>query len=76
MFSLTQELHQNNIIHRDLKPANILLHNGIFKIADFGFCKEIEEGQSELEGTIAGTRTTMAPEVRSSGIYGLKVLDF
>lgn len=35
------ELHRNNIIHRDLKPANILIHNGVFKIADFGFSKEI-----------------------------------
>lgn len=27
------------IIHRDIKPANILLHQGIVKIADFGFAK-------------------------------------
>jgi len=28
-----------NIIHRDIKPANILLHQGLVKIADFGFAK-------------------------------------
>lgn len=25
------------IIHRDIKPANILIHNGVPKLADFGF---------------------------------------
>ena len=24
-------------IHRDIKPENILIHENIFKIADFGF---------------------------------------
>jgi serine/threonine-protein kinase ULK/ATG1 len=28
-------------MHRDLKPDNILLHNGIVKLADFGFCKSL-----------------------------------
>ena len=34
-----QYLTKLNILHRDIKPANILLHNGIAKIADFGFAK-------------------------------------
>jgi len=32
-------LGQLNIIHRDIKPANILLHEGMVKIADFGFAR-------------------------------------
>lgn len=28
-----------DIIHRDLKPSNILVHNGGYKIADFGLAK-------------------------------------
>ena len=26
-------------MHRDLKPDNILIHQGLYKIADFGFAK-------------------------------------
>lgn len=37
------ELVQNHIVHRDLKPANILYAKGIFKIADFGLAKYIQD---------------------------------
>jgi serine/threonine protein kinase len=26
-------------MHRDIKPENILIHNGVYKIADFGFAR-------------------------------------
>lgn len=32
-----QEIISKGYIHRDVKPANILIKDGIFKIADFGF---------------------------------------
>lgn len=54
-------MHTHNIIHRDLKPENILSHNGVYKIADLGFSKKIEE--QEVKHTTLGTITTMAPEV-------------
>ncbi len=34
-------LAEYNIMHRDIKPENILIHNGILKVADFGFCKPL-----------------------------------
>jgi calcium-dependent protein kinase len=30
------------MIHRDLKPENILIAKGTFKIADFGFARNID----------------------------------
>ena len=34
-------LYDLDIIHRDLKPANILINNGVCKISDFGFAKNL-----------------------------------
>jgi len=34
-----KELKRLNIAHRDIKPDNIFIHNGIYKIADFGFAR-------------------------------------
>jgi serine/threonine protein kinase len=29
------------VVHRDIKPENILIKNGVLKLADFGFGKEV-----------------------------------
>lgn len=34
------------ITHRDLKPGNVLLHEGRWKIADFGIAKFVEDSTS------------------------------
>ena len=43
-------LHTHNIAHRDLKPENLLYSNpapeGILKLTDFGFAKEILQQNS------------------------------
>lgn len=34
-------LREKNMVHRDIKPDNILVHDGVLKLADFGFAREI-----------------------------------
>jgi serine/threonine protein kinase len=60
-------LVENNIMHRDLKLANILKHDGIIKIADFGFAKML--GDSHITKTILGSPLNMAPEVFVANEY-------
>ena len=55
-------LNKHNIMHRDLKPENLLLHDGLIKLADFGFCKPLET-EDEISRTMLGSPIYMAPEV-------------
>lgn len=51
-----------DITHRDLKPANILLHEGNWKIADFGIAKFVEDSTSLETLRESLTPTYAAPE--------------
>lgn len=66
-----KSLFLNKVLHRDFKPANILLHNGIIKIADFGFCKPLEN-QMDLTQTMVGSPIYMAPEILKGEDYNMK----
>jgi serine/threonine-protein kinase len=35
-----------DVVHRDLKPANILLHDGVWKVADFSIARFVEDSTS------------------------------
>lgn len=59
-----KELQKHGIIHRDLKPANILINNGIFKIADFGFAKIVNNYSStNMLKSLVGSPYYMAPQL-------------
>lgn len=61
----------NKIIHRDIKPANILIKQGVFKIADFGFARQVDNN-NDLMMSIAGTPFYMAPQVLLHEPYSSK----
>lgn len=68
LFLGLQDIHDVGIVHRDVKPENLLLaHDGVLKIADFGWCADA----AELSGkqTLAGTFQFMAPEVLTESTH-------
>ena len=56
-------LQKKNISHRDIKPQNILVFkNNIYKIADFGEAKQIENMTINLlSNSLRGTELYMSP---------------
>lgn len=66
-------MHRQRIIHRDIKAENILQNNGVFKICDLGFSKQMEGEGDEVKQTSLGSLPTMAPEVLARQPYGVKV---
>ena len=58
-----------DIMHRDLKPANILISNGKLKISDFGFARNLDNGDSTVLKSIVGTPLYMSPQILSHQVY-------
>lgn len=59
-------MHENNLIHRDIKPENLLISkNGILKLWDFGFAREIiiPHHPNILLTDYVSTRWYRAPEL-------------
>lgn len=55
-------MHKKKIIHRDLKPANILIKDGVLKLSDFGFARELAyEMNNPQDLTQLGTPLFMSP---------------
>ena len=67
-----KELVKNKIIHRDLKPANIFIHDGIFKIGDFGFAKQLHDRSDRAFNPIVGSPYYMPPQYLQNGTYSIK----
>ena len=60
-------MHSHNIVHRDFKPENMLLsRNGVLKICDFGFARQLtaQNIQEQVPLTeYVSTRWYRAPEL-------------
>jgi serine/threonine protein kinase len=66
-------LVNKGVIHRDLKPANILVTSrNEFKLADFGLARYVQEYDSSLLQTVAGTPLYMAPQILKKTPYTTK----
>lgn len=65
------ELVKLRIVHRDLKPANILYTKGVFKLADFGLAKYVQN-EDQLLKTRVGTPFYMAPQILLNEKYTSK----
>lgn len=63
-------LHENGLVHRDIKPENFLLVNDKLKLCDFGWCRDVAEGERR---TFCGTYEYMAPEIVKSDSYGFGI---
>ena len=61
-------LEHEHLIHRDVKPENILIKNGKYKLADFGFCTNASKNDNGL----IGSPLYMAPESLGNYTYTIK----
>eukprot|EP01017_Pseudomicrothorax_dubius_P003395 TRINITY_DN1047_c0_g1_i10.p1 TRINITY_DN1047_c0_g1~~TRINITY_DN1047_c0_g1_i10.p1 ORF type:complete len:215 (+),score=44.85 TRINITY_DN1047_c0_g1_i10:145-789(+) len=60
-------LVSKSMVHRDIKRENILLSGGKWKIADFGFSKQLRDNEVRTS-TLVGSPYFMAPQI--SGMEG------
>ncbi|KAM3136598.1 hypothetical protein pb186bvf_011234 [Paramecium bursaria] len=66
-----KEQINKGIIHRDLKPKNILIHNGLPKIADYGFSKMMNAPPDRVYYNV-GTTLYMSPQALIENKYSEK----
>lgn len=55
-------LHQMGSVHRDIKPENICKVGDVWKLCDFGFARDFEDGNDNMN-TLCGTKGYAAPEM-------------
>lgn len=68
IFEGVEYIHAKSIVHRDLKPENILLdENHNVKITDFGFAKQLQEGEKLTN--LCGTPGYLAPETLKCNMF-------
>uniref|UniRef100_A0A6I8MXF1 Cyclin-dependent kinase-like 5 n=1 Tax=Ornithorhynchus anatinus TaxID=9258 RepID=A0A6I8MXF1_ORNAN len=66
--------HKNDIVHRDIKPENLLIsHTDILKLCDFGFARNLSEGNNANYTEYVATRWYRSPELLLGAPYGKSV---
>lgn len=65
-------LYQNKIIHRDIKPENILTDKKVYKIADFGFGRIVDDPDEISKKTMLGSPIYTAPQILKREGYSAK----
>ncbi|XP_075285198.1 cyclin-dependent kinase-like 5 isoform X2 [Opisthocomus hoazin] len=66
--------HKNDIVHRDIKPENLLIsHNDVLKLCDFGFARNLSEGNNANYTEYVATRWYRSPELLLGAPYGKAV---
>ncbi|XP_056132216.1 cyclin-dependent kinase-like 5 isoform X2 [Lampris incognitus] len=66
--------HKNDIVHRDIKPENLLISsNDILKLCDFGFARNLSEGNDANYTEYVATRWYRSPELLLGAPYGKAV---
>lgn len=63
-------LHSRRIAHRDIKSQNVLISQGICKLCDFGFARQMSQQTLALQ-SIKGTPLYLAPEIAKGKKYNI-----